>query len=160
MARFEPRNPDYEARVRDSFSRQAFMGLIGAAVDEVAPGRVTVSVASRPDLCQQHGYIHAGVVTTIADNAAGYAALSLFDAGSSVLTTELKISLLAPARGERLIARAEVIKPGKTLTACRADVFAVENGEETLVAALLLSMMRMAGMADAAPPRAPAATKA
>src|SRR5258705_13643872 len=95
-----PRNPDYQARVRDSFVRQGFMGFIGAEIDSLAPGRCILGVGYRPELTQQHGYFHGGLIGTLADNAAGYAAFSLADADTSILTVEYKLNLLEPARGE------------------------------------------------------------
>ena len=112
MNSFEPADGAFEARVRDSFGRQSIMGLIGAEMSEVVPGRVVIELPFRADLCQQHGFFHAGVTTTIADSAGGYAAFSLFPADASVLTTEFKINLVAPAAGDRLRAVGQVVKPG------------------------------------------------
>jgi len=108
---FTPLNPDFAARVRDSFARQAAMRLIGAALTEVAPGRVAIELPVREELTQQHRYVHGGVVGMIADSAGGYAAFTLMPAGASVLTVEYKINMLAPATGERLVARGEVVPP-------------------------------------------------
>jgi uncharacterized protein (TIGR00369 family) len=148
MAEFAPLDPDYDARVRASFARQAFMTTLGVSVSHLAPGEVDLSVPYRPDLIQQHGYFHAGVTATIADSAAGYAALSLYPKGTGVLTTEFKINLLRPAEGERLVARGRVVKPGRTLTICRSDVYGVRGGQEAHVATLLLSMICLEGLAD------------
>src|SRR5918994_3158157 len=148
MPAFIPRDPEFEARVRASFARQAFMAHLGVEIAHLAPGEVDLSVAFRRDLTQQHGYFHAGVTATIADSAAGYAALSLFSPGTGVLTTEFKINLLAPARGEKLIARGRVVKPGRTLTVCRTDVGALTDGSETPVATGLFTMMQIEGLAD------------
>ena len=150
MSKFQPRTEDYQQRVRDSFARQSFMGLLGAQLTHIAPGAVDIEIAARDNLYQQHGFFHAGVTATIADTAAGYAAFSLFSADASVLTTEFKINLLAPADGERLVARGRVVKPGRTLAVCSADVYALRGDRETRVAMALLTMMQMAGMADAA----------
>ncbi len=147
---FEPRTPDFAARVADSFARQSFMTLLGARLAHIAPGEVDIETPARDDLCQQHGFFHAGVTASIADSAAGYAAYSLFSAESSVLTTEFKINLLAPAAGEVLIARGRVVKPGRTLTIARADVYGVQDGVEVHVATALYTMMQMAGMSDQA----------
>lgn len=122
------RNPDYVARIEASFAQQTIMGLLGASLQSVELGRVTVVLPARADLCQQDGYFHAGVSTTIADSAAGYAALSVFDPQTEVLSTEFKVNLLAPAVGDRLVAVGTVLKPGRTLTIVEADVFA-ERGE-------------------------------
>jgi uncharacterized protein (TIGR00369 family) len=148
MHAFTPRDPDFEARVRASFARQAFMAHLGIDISHVAPGEVDLVVPFRESLTQQHGYFHAGVTATIADSAAGYAALSLFSPGTGVLTTEFKINLLAPGKGERLIARGRVVKPGRTLTVCRADVAALSDGSETLIATGLFTMMQVEGLAD------------
>ncbi len=115
------------------------MELIGAKLSRVEPGIVEITVPYRTDLTQQHGYLHAGVVTTIADSACGYAAYSLMPAGSEVLSVEFKVNLLRPAK---FLARAEVIKPGKTLTVVRADVFGLSGDESqrTLIASMLGTM--------------------
>lgn len=126
-----------ERRVRDSFAAQDFMTAIGAEITSLKPGAVEIRLKVRPGLLQQHQFVHAGVVSAIADSAAGYAALSLLDEGRDVLTAEFKINLLAPARGEQLVARSRVIRSGKRLSVCASDVFAVAGGKETCVATLL-----------------------
>lgn len=145
---FVPRDPGFEARVRASFARQAFMAHLGVEIAHLAPGVVDLVVPFRKNLTQQHGYFHAGVTATLADSAAGYAALSLFSPGTGVLTTEFKINLLAPGKGERLIARGRVVKPGRTLTVCRTDVAGLSGGSETLIATGLFTMMQVEGLAD------------
>jgi uncharacterized protein (TIGR00369 family) len=110
------------------------MQTIGAELSRVEPGRVEIALPFRSDLTQQHGYLHAGITSTIADSAGGYAGYSLFPAGSSVLTVEFKINLLAPAAGERFIAVGEVVKPGRTLTACRLEVTAIKGEQRALIA--------------------------
>ncbi len=118
------------------------MNLIGARLSLVEPGVVEITLPYRADLAQQHGYLHAGVVATIADSACGYAAYSLMPAGSEVLSVEFKVNLLRPAQGETFVARAEVIKAGGTLTVVRADVFGVaENGARELVATMQGTMI-------------------
>jgi len=141
-------NPDFELRVRDSFARQAAMGLIGAQMATVEPGRCTIELPVRDDLTQQHRYVHGGIVGMIADSAGGYSAFTLMPADASVLTVEYKINMLAPAQGERLIARGQVIKPGRTLSIVRADVVAVAEGAETLIATMQQTLMVMHGMPD------------
>ena len=126
---FQPGTPDFEARVRASFNRQGVMHLIGARMTRVEPGMVEIELPFRDDLTQQHGFIHAGIASTIADSAGGYAGLTLFPPGSSVLTVEFKMNLIAPADGEKLIATGRVIKPGRTLTICELEVVAVKNGK-------------------------------
>ena len=148
MTGFTPASPDYAQRVRDSFARQSIMALIGAELTAVEPGLVVIELPYRENLCQQHGFFHAGVTSTIADSAGGYAAFSLFPAGASVLTTEFKINLLAPADGERLRAVGRVVKPGRTLTICDVEVFAVKGGQEKICAKLLQTLMTMHGKPD------------
>lgn len=122
-------------RVQASFDRQGLMEHLGARLAHIGPGEVHIVLPSRPEVTQQHGYFHAGATSSIADSAGGYAAFTLFPAGTSVLTVEFKINLLAPAEGERLEAVGTVIKPGRTLTICRLDVFAVTGERRTLCAA-------------------------
>ncbi len=138
---FTPKDPKFEARVRASFGRQGIMTLIGARLTRVVPGLVEIELPYRAELSQQHGFFHAGITSTIADTAGGYAAYSLMPVGASVLTTEFKINLLAPADGELLRARGRVIKPGRTLTVCEVDVFAVKDGVATPCAKLLETLM-------------------
>ena len=147
MPAFEPRDPGWEARVRASFALQTVMTTIGARLGRVAPGAVDIELPFRADLCQQHGFLHAGIVTTIADSSCGYAALSLMEPDASVLTVEFKLNLLAPARGERLLARGRATRPGRTLTVCQADVVAVQDGAETPVATMLATLMALQGRA-------------
>ena len=146
--RLTPKNPDFAQRVRDSFARQGAMALIGAELVRVEPGLVEIALAFRPELSQQHGYFHGGIVGMIADSAGGYAAFSLMPEDSSVLTVEYKINLLAPAHGERLIARGRVTKPGRTLTVSQVDVAVIRGGQETLCATSLQTLMTMAGKSD------------
>src|SRR5204863_7700442 len=119
-----PQDPEFDARVRSSFARQRFMATIGARLTRVAAGEVDIEVDVRDDLTQQHGFLHAGVLAAAADSACGYAALSLMPAGAAVLSVEFKINLLAPAVGERVVARGRVIRGGKTITVCWGDVTA------------------------------------
>ena len=145
---FTPADPDFEARVRASFGRQGIMDLIGARLTRVAPGRVEIELPYRAELTQQHGFFHAGITSTIADSAGGYAAYSLFPADTSVLTTEFKINLLAPADGELLRAIGRVIKPGRTLTVADVEVFALKGGAAKLCAKLLSTLMCLHGRPD------------
>jgi uncharacterized protein (TIGR00369 family) len=145
---FQPADPAFEARVRASFARQTIMVTIGATLTRVAPGEVEIRLPWRADLCQQHGFLHAGVVATIADSAAGYAAFSLFAADASVLTSEYKLHLLAPAEGELLIARGRVLKPGRTLTIAETEVYAVKAGSEKLCAKLIGTLVQLAARSD------------
>ena len=127
---YQPSNPRFAEDIKQSFALQSIMRLIGAELSLIEPGIVEITLPSRADLTQQHGYVHGGIVTTIADSAAGYAAYSLMPEGAGVLSIEFKVNLLRPARGKSFQARAEVIKPGRTLTVARADVFGVaESGD-------------------------------
>src|ERR1043165_3034006 len=138
----QPRNPAFAEEIKQSFAKQTIMGLIGAELSRVEPGVIEIALPYRTDLAQQHGYLHAGIITTIADSACGYAAYSLMPAGSQVLSVEFKLNLLRPAKGEPFLAVAEVVKAGKTLTVVRADVFGVDHtGERELVATMLGTMM-------------------
>ena len=130
-----------EARVRESFAKQAFMRTIGASMTHVAAGEVDLRLRVRDDLTQQHGFVHAGAVASIADSACGYAALTLMPEGAGVLTVEYKINLMAPAAGQELIARGRVVRAGKTLTVCEARVAAVRDGEERDIAILVSTIM-------------------
>lgn len=146
---FEPRDPAWRDRVESSFARQAFMTTLGASIDRLEPGSVDLAVAFADGLVQQHGYFHAGVTTTLADTAAGYAALSLYPKGFGVLTTEFKMNLLNPGRGARLVARGRVIKPGRTLTVTASDVYGQTPGEEDIhIATGLFTMIALEGLND------------
>ena len=143
---FTPSNPDFATVVRESFARQGLMQMMGATLDRVEPGIVDISMPYSETLTQQHGFMHAAAITAIADSASGYAALSLMPAGSEVLTIELKVNLLRPAAGTHFVAEGRVIKPGKTITVSRADVFArTDDGVPTLVATLTATMIAQAG---------------
>lgn len=131
----------FEPRVRASFARQRVMGTIGAVLTRVDPGAVEIALPYRVELTQQHGFIHAGIVATILDSACGYAAFSLMPADVAVLTVEYKINLLRPAKGDRLVARARVVRSGKTLTVCTGDVIAQTGGSENVVATMLATLM-------------------
>ncbi len=148
MADFEPRNPDYAAVVRSSFDRQAFMRHLGATLISVSPGRCEIGLENRHELTQQHGFVHGGVIGAIVDSAMGYAGFSLAAAGSSVLTVEYKLNLLAPADGDSLIARGEVARPGRTLMVSRGEVFAIKGGAETLCAVATQTLMILADLSD------------
>lgn len=131
------RNPDYADVVRESFARQTMMASMGVSIARIAPGEVDLEMSYAPAFCQQNGYLHAGTTASLADSANGYAALTLAPAGSDVLAVEFKINLLSPARGEHFIARGRVVRAGRTLTVCLAEVHAREGGSETLIATML-----------------------
>lgn len=135
---FAPQDPDFDRRVRESFAKQNAMALFQAELVRVAPGEVDVALPVRPEVGQQHGFVHAGVVTAIVDTACGYAALSLMPPGAGVLSIEFKTNLLAPAKGKRLLAKGRVLKAGRTVSVCAGDVF---SDDGTLVATMLATMM-------------------
>jgi uncharacterized protein (TIGR00369 family) len=143
-----PRDPGFDARVRESFARQRVMTTLGARLVSVAPGEVAIELPFRGDLTQQHGFLHAGIVTTICDSACGYAALSLMPPDASVLTVEYKVNLLAPARGDLMVARGRVARPGRTLMVCVGDVVAVTGDHERPIATMLTTMMAVVDRAD------------
>jgi len=143
---FLPPDPDFAAKARATFAGQPFMAAIGAELVRVAPGEVDIVLPFRADLTQQHGYLHAGVVTALVDTACGCAAFTLMPAGSGVVSVEYKVNLLAPAVGERMLARGRVLRAGRTLTVCSGEVLAVTGNEEKPVAAMLATMMRLASV--------------
>lgn len=132
---FKPRTTDYHKKVQESFHRQKFMAHIGASLITVDPGYCEISVPFSESLTQQDGFFHAGIISTVADNVAGYAAFSLFEKDASVLTVEIKLNLLSPGKGDRLVGKGQVLKIGRTLTVCRSDVYVVTGGVEKLCAA-------------------------
>jgi len=136
-----PANPNFANEVSANFAQQSIMKLIGASLTLIEPGVIEITLPFRQDLTQQNGYLHAGIVTTIADSACGYAAFTLMPEGSGVLSVEFKVNLLRPAKGENFLARAEVIKAGRTLTVVRADVFGLTEDKRTLVATMQGTMM-------------------
>ncbi|UOM34028.1 PaaI family thioesterase [Acuticoccus sp. I52.16.1] len=140
-----PADPAFRERVTTSFAKQGLMETLGASLSAVEPGAVTIALVPGAAVTQQHGFVHAGAVSAIADSAAGYSALTLMPPGAGVLTVEFKINLLAPAAGDRIVARGRVVKAGRTLTLAQADVFAEANGAERLVAVLSATMMTIEG---------------
>jgi uncharacterized protein (TIGR00369 family) len=141
----EPRDPNYASRVRKSFQKQRLMTTMGAILEKVAPGEVDIRLPFRDDLTQQHGFLHAGTIAAVADSACGYAALSLMPSDAGVLSIEFKVNMLAPAKGDVIVARGEVIRAGKTIMVCRADVYSVLGTEEKLIAAMQGTMMVVTG---------------
>jgi uncharacterized protein (TIGR00369 family) len=134
---------DAETRVRLSFARQAFMETLGAELVHVGEGEVDVTLPFSERLVQQDGFLHAGVVAGVTDSACGYAALTRMEPGADVLTVEFKIDLLAPAAGERLVARGRVVRSGRTLTVCRGDAFALDEGREKHVATMTATLIAL-----------------
>lgn len=135
------RNPAFERIVRDSFERQAHMATLNARITRLEPGAVDLTAPYDPRFSQQNGFWHAGAVASLADSANGYAAFSLAPAGTDVLAVEFKINLLAPAEGEAFRAEGRVLRPGRTLTVCRADVFGISGGDSRLVATMLSTII-------------------
>jgi uncharacterized protein (TIGR00369 family) len=140
-----PPDPAFAARVRASFARQQIMHLIGATLSRIAPGAVEIHLPFRADLSQQHGFMHAGVITTIVDSACGYAALTLTPPATGVLTIEYKANFLAPAQGSHFLARGRVLRAGRTVIVCAGDVVAVQDGTEVAIATMLATIMAIAG---------------
>jgi len=134
--------------VRESFAAQRLMATIGARLARVGAGEIEIRVPFRSDLTQQHGFLHAGVVTSALDSACGYAAFSLMPEGVGVLTVEFKTNLLAAARGEELIARGRVVRAGRTITVCQADAAMLTDGVEIEVATMLATVMTIRDRAD------------
>ena len=146
MAEFITRDPDYEQRVRESFARQRAMETFGARLLRVAPGEVEIGFDFQEAFTQQHGYLHAGLVTALVDTACGYAALTLMEPGAEVLSVEFKLNLLSPAAGQSFVARARVIRSGRNITVCAGDLYALKGGgAEKVVATMLATMMKVAG---------------
>lgn len=144
----KPRDPDWDRRCRDSFAAQQYMRLIGGEIVSVAPGHCTVAVRMKPELTQQRGFLHGGVTAALADTAAGFAAYSLMPAGSSPLTVEFKINLMAPAAGERFLASGNVVRSGRTLTIVEVDVIAEAKGETQMIAKMLATLICLENTPD------------
>jgi len=141
-----PADPNYEARVRASFAKQQFMATLGANLTAVQPGEVSIELPFRADLTQQHGFLHAGVVTSVIDSACGYAALTLMPPDREVLSVEFKVNLMAPAQGAIFQARGRVVRAGRTLTVCAGDLRVV--GSESVVAMMQATMMAVEWRSD------------
>ena len=139
MSTVKPRDPNWDARCRAVFENQPIVHTLGIMMEKLEPGFCEMRMPFRPDLTQQTGYLHAGIVATLADNAAGLAACSLMSADAQPLAIEFKINLMAPAKGELLIARARVLKSGHTLTVCSIDVSTIDGGRERDVAVMQLT---------------------
>ena len=141
QSQWESRNPSFERIVRESFDRQSHMATLKARITRLEPGAVDLTAPYDPQFGQQNGFWHAGAVASLADSANGYAAFSLAPAGTDVLAVEFKINLLAPAQGESFRAEGRVLRPGRTLTVCRADVFGVTGDESALIATMLSTII-------------------
>jgi uncharacterized protein (TIGR00369 family) len=145
---FEVRNPEFRERTIESFNNQAVMHTLNASIGEVDPGRVAITLPYRQDLCQQHGFIHAGILSTVLDSACGYAAFSLMPEDAGVLTIEFKINLLSPAKGELFRAVGQVVKPGRNVTVAEGQLYALANDNEKLIASMTGTLMSVYGRDD------------
>jgi uncharacterized protein (TIGR00369 family) len=144
----QAQDPNFRDRVRASFARQRVMATLGIEMVHLDAGEVHLAMPPNPDFTQQHGFVHAGIITTALDSACGYAAFTLMPLDAAVLTVEFKTSLLAPAKGERFLFRARVVKPGRTLTFCEAQALALEGSKEKLVATMTGTLMAITGRQD------------
>ena len=143
---FQAPDPNFRVRVHASFAGQRVMRTLGVEITRLEPGEIELAMPYDPAYCQQHGFMHAGIITTALDSACGYAAFSLMPADAAVLTVEFKTNLLAPAKGERFVFRAEVVKPGRTLTVCEAKAFAFADGADArLIATMTGTLMALVG---------------
>jgi uncharacterized protein (TIGR00369 family) len=145
MTRFDPKDENFEGRVRTSFARQTAMATLGIEIADLKSGEVELRMPYSAAYAQQHGFIHAGIIATALDTACGYAAFSLMPHDAAVLTIEFKTNLVAPARGDYFLFRARVLKPGRTITVCDAQAFAAEEGSEKLVATMTGTLMALFG---------------
>ena len=144
----QAQDPNFRDRVRASFARQRVMATLGIEMVHLDAGEVHLAMPPNPDYTQQHGFVHAGIITTALDSACGYAAFTLMPLDAAVLTVEFKTSLLAPAKGDRFLFRARVVKPGRTLTFCEAQALALEGSKEKLVATMTGTLMAITGRQD------------
>ena len=138
---FKPSDESFDAKVRESFNRQEIMKTVNASILAVRPGEVELEFPYQANLTQQHGFIHAGIVSTVLDSACGYAAFSLMPKDADVLTIEFKINLLSPAKGSRFKTVGTVKKPGKNITVTQGELFSYEDGKQTLVATMVGTIM-------------------
>ncbi len=145
---FTAPDPNFRTRIAESFARQTAMQTLGIRLESVEPGKVTLAMPFAAHLSQQHGFVHAGVITTGLDSACGYAAFTLMAADAAVLSIEFKVNLLAPAKGDSFVMRGEVIKPGRTITVCEGKAYALTGGSEKLIATMSATMMTVTGRSD------------
>lgn len=138
---FLPKDPDFEARARASFARQGMMATLGMTLEEIAPGLVEMAMPYAPHILQQHGFVHAGAISTLVDNACGCAAMTLMPKGMGVLTVEFKMNMMSPGTGDRFIAIGRVVRPGKTIMVTLGECFAETGGERKLIAMMTATMM-------------------
>jgi uncharacterized protein (TIGR00369 family) len=138
-------HPGFEDRVRLSFAKQGAMGLIGARLSKVAAGEVEIELPFKSEHSQQHGFLHAGILTTALDSACGYATYSLFPPEAGILTIEFKVNLLAPGDGELFRLVGKVRKAGRTISLAEGEAYAIKNGREKLIATMTATTMTIAG---------------
>ncbi len=138
---FSPKDADFEARARSSFARQTMMATLGMSLGPVAPGRVEMVMPYAPHILQQHGFVHAGAISALVDNACGFAAMTLMPRGAGVLTVEFKVNMMSPGKGERFIGIGRVVRPGKTIMVTLGECFAETGGERKLIAMMTATMM-------------------
>jgi uncharacterized protein (TIGR00369 family) len=143
LPRFEPKNPDYRAVATSTFDRQQAMRTLGIAIARLEAGEVDLTMPYSQAWTQQNSFVHAGIITSGLDTACGIAAFTLMPADCDVLTVEFKTNLLAPARGDRFVFRARVVKPGRTLSVCEAQAFAEQDGAENLIATMTGTLMAL-----------------
>lgn len=140
---FTPKNPDFRKAATATFDPQPAMRTLGISIARLEPGEVDLAMDYSADFTQQNGFVHAGIITAGLDNACGIAAFTLMPAGAAILTVEFKTNLLAPAKGERFAFRAQVVKPGRTLTVCEARAYALDGAEESLIATMTGTLMAL-----------------
>lgn len=145
MPPFQPKDPDFRARIAASFARQSAMASLGVTIMRLEAGEIELAMPYSAAFTQQHGFMHAGIISTALDSACGYAAFSLMPAEAAVLTIEFKTNLLAPARGELFTFRGSVVKPGRTITVCESEAFAHDGGKSTRIATMTATMMALFG---------------
>jgi len=141
MDEFRVSNPDFIHTVQQSFSKQGLMRYLGATIDVIEPGHVSISMPFSDDVTQQHDYYHAGSLTSIVDSACGYAALTLMPPNTEVLTIEFKVNFVSPAIGARVVAHGRVVKPGSIVTVCQGEVVAIKDGGEKICAIMQATML-------------------
>jgi uncharacterized protein (TIGR00369 family) len=136
-----PKDPDFEARARASFARQSMMATLGMSLETVVPGVVEMAMPYAPHILQQHGFVHAGALSALVDNACGFAAMTLMPKGSGVLTVEFKVNMMSPGKGDRFIGIGRVVRPGRTIMVTLGECFAETRGERKLIAMMTATMM-------------------
>ena len=141
MEQFDPKDPNFKSKVEESFNRQEVMKTINAFLSKIEPGKVSIKLKYSSKITQQHGFVHAGIVSTVIDSACGYAALSLMPEDAGVLSIEFKVNLLAPAKGDYFVASGFVRKPGKNIIFTEGELMAYEGNEEKLIATMVATMM-------------------